>query len=249
MVPVRSVRGEPDDETPKTRSYVDALLGGNLSHDQVEALRAEIGPEALRPPRSPRQSHVPASTMPPLSQQVWGTPSQESDDQPTVMRSYVPPADDDQPTVLRSYVPPAGDDDQPTMLRSYAPPVDDDDDDDRARVYVYSAEEIAGLGDLGDLDVPFAGERSVAPPPGGGDADVYLAALGGLGVVPRPVLPHGRVTDLPLGVEAAFVLSRIDGESSVEDILDISGLSRLTTLRILHELMQKGLLHVGAARG
>src|SRR5262249_54920297 len=148
------------------------------------------------------------------------------------------------PPSVRSYGPPAVSHAAPRPYVSSGEWPDRDETNQPTSVHTYTMEEISGLGDLGDLAVPGASESSVPPPPSSEDGDAYLAVIGGLDVVPRLVLPHGRVTDLPLGVQAAFVLSRIDGLSSVEDILDISGLSRLTTLRILHELVQKGLLRV-----
>ena len=42
----RPDRPDEGDDTPPTRSYVDALLHGNLSQDQVANLRAEIASRA-----------------------------------------------------------------------------------------------------------------------------------------------------------------------------------------------------------
>jgi hypothetical protein len=289
MPSVRAGRDEPEqddaEDTPKTRSYVDALLRGNLSPDQIESLRTEIArPDDVpgargsslpplggsHPPSAPAPPSWPGTRSygPPPAPRAY-TPSPDSDDQRTATRSYVPPDSDDQRTAMRSYAPAGDETDQRTSMRVYAPPEDEDDDDQRTLMrssyvppedgdgggdgltaaHVYSTDEISGLGDLGDLGVPVVPGSSAPPPPSSQDGDAYLGSLGGLAAVPRLVRPQGRVTDLPLGVQAAFVLSRIDGESSVEDILDISGLSRLTTLRILHELVQQGLLRVGVWRG
>src|SRR4051794_32988567 len=80
MPPGRS--DETDDDTPKTRSYVDALLRGNMSPEQLANLRAEIaaGDEAApMPPAAPLPRGAPyqdggrASTMPPASRGDAGT--------------------------------------------------------------------------------------------------------------------------------------------------------------------------------
>src|SRR4051812_31204048 len=71
--------GEGGEDTPPTRSYVDALLRGNLSADQVASLRAEIATraeeEAAQLPRSypPGPSGAPSTpppSSPPLSPRV-----------------------------------------------------------------------------------------------------------------------------------------------------------------------------------
>src|SRR5262249_31061113 len=77
----------------------------------------------------------------------------------------------------------------------------------------------------------------------------YLSTLGGLACVPRVIVPTSRVMELPLDAQAAFVLSQIDGVCSIEDIIDISGLGRLATLQILHDLAQRGAIGVGRSHG
>ena len=76
--------------------------------------------------------------------------------------------------------------------------------------------------------------------------DAYLVALGGVTSVPRLAVQASRVASLALEPQAAFVLSRIDGGSSIEDVIDMSGLSRSETIRILHELLKKGVIRTGA---
>jgi DNA-binding IclR family transcriptional regulator len=41
------------------------------------------------------------------------------------------------------------------------------------------------------------------------------------------------------------VLSLVDGGSSVDELVDISGLSRSETIRILHGLLKKGVIRSG----
>jgi hypothetical protein len=151
--------------------------------------------------------------------------------------------------VVRSYRPPPDEDDQRTVARSYLPPPDEEDDEaGPTAVHVYTTEDIVDLVDLGDLgDLAVSG---LEPAPEAGIADAggaerrYLAALGGVGGVPCLAIEPAQVVELPLGPQAAFVLSRIDGASSVEDVIDMSGFGRDETLRVLHDLLEQGVIRV-----
>jgi hypothetical protein len=87
---------------------------------------------------------------------------------------------------------------------------------------------------------------SSLPPPGSGSSseDIereYLQVLGSLDCV--PILVAGA--DLgkhALDHRAGFVLTFVDGSSSVETILDASGLPRLELLRILIDLVKAGVV-------
>jgi hypothetical protein len=83
------------------------------------------------------------------------------------------------------------------------------------------------------------------PPPGSaGAADVEaacLAVLGSVDVVPKVVAgadPGKRKLDH----RAGFVLTFVDGASSIDAILDASGLPRLELLSILRDLVEAGVL-------
>lgn len=65
----------------------------------------------------------------------------------------------------------------------------------------------------------------------------YLRRLGSLGAVPRLVRP---MQDLELDQRSGFVCSFIDGASSIEDIVDVSGVPKLEVLRILDDLVAQG---------
>jgi len=335
MPPGHSDRDGEDDDTPPTRSYVDALLHGNLSVDQVADLRAGIAgraeAEAARPeprpsaaptapfsgrppslpptsqrlltsrpstlpPTSPRSYGAAPPTLPPTSPRSYGAapptlpptsrpapatlrgtsrpPPLPADPWPITLppiedygSSYGPgpvvdprvePVDDpeDLRTLARSYAPePADPEDMRTLARSYAPsPTDSDDDEPNlTAVHIYSAVELADLVELGDLDglggdighTPAPHARRVAAAEYDALLDqTYLAALGGPATVPSLAVAPPRVIELSLGPQVAFVLSCVDGASSVEDVLDISGLARLETLRILYDLLQDGVIRV-----
>jgi hypothetical protein len=50
--------------------------------------------------------------------------------------------------------------------------------------------------------------------------------------------------DLRIRPQQAFLLSRLEGHSSVEELLDLSPLPRRETLRHLVSMLQKGVLGV-----
>jgi hypothetical protein len=65
----------------------------------------------------------------------------------------------------------------------------------------------------------------------------YLRRLGSLRAIPRLVRP---MQDLELDQRSGFVCSFIDGASSIEDIIDVSGVPKLEVLRILDDLVAQG---------
>ena len=77
-----------------------------------------------------------------------------------------------------------------------------------------------------------------APPPAAGGASEaeLLRRLGPITAVPVLV---GDVTKASLDHRAAFVLRFLDGMSTIEDVLDASGLPRIDALRILDDLLQR----------
>jgi hypothetical protein len=69
--------------------------------------------------------------------------------------------------------------------------------------------------------------------------NMYAARLGPLDRVPMVIVPRAQMRWLSMDHRAGFVLSLIDGSSSVEMILDVSGMPKLDAYRILHELVQQ----------
>jgi hypothetical protein len=69
--------------------------------------------------------------------------------------------------------------------------------------------------------------------------EMYTAKLGPLERVPIVVVPRTQMRWLSIDHRAGFILSLIDGASSVDMILDVSGMPKLDALRILHELVQR----------
>jgi hypothetical protein len=70
----------------------------------------------------------------------------------------------------------------------------------------------------------------------------YVESIGSLARVPVIAVPLSVIRELPIDNRAGFVLSRIDGISSLEMILDMCGMSQLDALRIVYELVQNGAL-------
>jgi hypothetical protein len=68
---------------------------------------------------------------------------------------------------------------------------------------------------------------------------MYVARLSPLDRAPIVVVPPTQMRWLSIDHRAGFVLSLIDGSSTVETILDVSGMPKLDALRILHELVQQ----------
>jgi hypothetical protein len=68
---------------------------------------------------------------------------------------------------------------------------------------------------------------------------MYAARLGALTQRVRVAVPGDQIRWLSLDHRAGFVLSLIDGSSTVEELLDISGMNRLDALRILYTLFDQ----------
>jgi hypothetical protein len=68
---------------------------------------------------------------------------------------------------------------------------------------------------------------------------MYTARIGPLDRVPFVTVPRHQLKWLTIDHRAGFVLSHIDGTSSLEMILDVSGMPPLDALRILLDLVQQ----------
>ncbi len=77
---------------------------------------------------------------------------------------------------------------------------------------------------------------------------MYTARLGSTRVVPRVVLAPERIRWLTLDHRAGFLLSCIDGCSTVEEILDVSGMPALDSLRILCDMLHQEIINVSPRR-
>jgi hypothetical protein len=71
---------------------------------------------------------------------------------------------------------------------------------------------------------------------------MYESKIGSMGTVPRQLVPPDEVIWLNMHHRAGFILSQVDGTLSYEDLLEISGMDRFDTVRILAELVQNGII-------
>jgi hypothetical protein len=71
---------------------------------------------------------------------------------------------------------------------------------------------------------------------------MFKARLGALDRVPLVAVPREQLRWLSIDHKAGFVLSLIDGISTLEMIIDVSGMAELDTLRILCELAQQRII-------
>jgi hypothetical protein len=62
--------------------------------------------------------------------------------------------------------------------------------------------------------------------------------------VPKPRLAPTQMMQLKLSPEAGFLLSRVDGMSTIEELIAVSGLEELAALRALSTLMQAGAIEL-----
>lgn len=74
----------------------------------------------------------------------------------------------------------------------------------------------------------------------------YLERLGSRAHIPRVVVAPDELKWLALDHRAGFLLSHVDGMSSIEEVLDVSSMQELDALRILFELREQGVIDVRA---
>ncbi|MEO8707236.1 MAG: hypothetical protein ABI867_44830 [Kofleriaceae bacterium] len=71
---------------------------------------------------------------------------------------------------------------------------------------------------------------------------VFQAFLGDLQRQPTLARPLHELANAPISPRAAFLLSRVDGTLSLDEILDVSGMPRLEAYRYLCQLFLRGIL-------
>lgn len=77
---------------------------------------------------------------------------------------------------------------------------------------------------------------------------MYQAKIGERAGVLRVIMPADQLKWLSLDHRTGFLLSCIDGKSTVEDVLDVSGMQPLDALRMLYDLIQQGVIEAEPAR-
>jgi hypothetical protein len=107
----------------------------------------------------------------------------------------------------------------------------------------FAAEDYAGALELAEL-VLTADSGNIEAAECGEDCRTMLenalsSRLGSADRVPMVLVPPAQLRCLNVDHRAGFILSLIDGSSSVEMILDVCGMSKLDGLRIIDDLVQQ----------
>jgi hypothetical protein len=74
--------------------------------------------------------------------------------------------------------------------------------------------------------------------------DLYQRHLGAGHDVPRLLVPTHSLGEHGIDRWAAYLISRFDDAVAIDDLVQLTGFSRLDTLRLLYELVQRGLVMV-----
>ncbi len=72
----------------------------------------------------------------------------------------------------------------------------------------------------------------------------YLSRLGGLAKVLRVAMPPEEIRWLSLDHKAGFLLSCIDGASTIEEVLDVACMQEFEAIRILHDFRELGVIEI-----
>lgn len=75
-------------------------------------------------------------------------------------------------------------------------------------------------------------------------AQMYSSRLGALDAPLRVAVPPDQIRWLSLDHRAGFLLSLIDGRSTIEEVLDICGMPRLDALRLLYMLLEEQVIAI-----
>jgi hypothetical protein len=73
---------------------------------------------------------------------------------------------------------------------------------------------------------------------------LYASKIGSMDRVITQTIEHSQVRWLGLDHRSGFLLSRIDGVSTVEEILDVCGMPRLEALKTLADLLDRGAIRL-----
>src|SRR5262249_40232815 len=122
---------------------------------------------------------------------------------------------------------------------------------ERVQVYLGEARRCFERGDL--VAAAIAASQAFACDVAGECADareggrqlllrIFETQLGSLKKVPRAQMMAEQISKLGLAPRFGFVLDRIDGSTSFDDLLDIAGMPRLDALRILEALLRASVI-------
>jgi hypothetical protein len=73
---------------------------------------------------------------------------------------------------------------------------------------------------------------------------LYSSKIGSMDAVPAPLLGDAELRWLGLDHRSGFLLSRVDGISTFDEVLDVCGMPRLEALKTLVDLIERGAIRV-----
>ena len=76
---------------------------------------------------------------------------------------------------------------------------------------------------------------------------MYISRLGALDAVPVMTMPRAELKWLSLDHRSGFLLSLVDGQSSIDEIIDVSGMTALDVLKVLFDLQTQKVVGVRVA--
>lgn len=78
-------------------------------------------------------------------------------------------------------------------------------------------------------------------------ADLYLSHLGRGTDLPLLAVPVDTLADHGIDRWSAYLISRMEDGCTIDDLVDLTGFSRLDTLRVLYEVVQRGIVIIEPA--
>ncbi|WP_156338724.1 hypothetical protein [Chondromyces crocatus] len=184
---------------------------------RVPVLRGGEGPQAHAPTLipgawPPPRPSQPVSAVPPEARLVAYAPAPAPLPSTPIPLPSVPPVDDRRRQMLQRFE--AGDYSSALVLAESL--LDETPDDPTLRRYADSCNEML--------------------------RQMYRSRIGDGSQVLRIAISNEEIRSLNLDHRAGFLLSCIDGMSSIDDVLDVSGMRELEALRILYELVQENIV-------
>ena len=214
----------------------------HLSPPRVPVFDSRSLPESLREreppmleldlPRQPAPRRPPSAELDdPLAHMDADLDSDTPSDHPLPIEQRVTPVHDPPADLLGNAptAPPEGEDDQDPAVRDMK---------ERYAVGDFTGALVIAESVL-EADPQDAEARRYAQSCRDVLMQMYAARLGSLDQIVTVAIPSDQIRWLSLDHRAGFLLSLVDGSSSLEELLDICGMLRLDALRILFMLLEQ----------
>lgn len=196
--------------------------------------RAEKRPSARSIPRADKPTPVQTSPVPPMSSppRSQPTPVVPQDIPPEAQRSPIPPRTEPSTSSTRPSAMP------PSTRREMV---------DRFELGDFTG-ALSLAETLLEIDRSDAEARNIAETSRVRLRAIYIGRLGSLDQVPVMMIPHAELRWLALDHRAGFVLSLVDGTSSIDEIIDVSTMAQLEVLRTLYNLLSQNVISLRRPR-